>query len=321
MKRVMKVRQILITLGILAILPVFQSCNDESANEFGYEPEAVDPDGLWEGDTIDIGVGIQDAMVKVDFQRRNFRYYVPKTLKDKGVSLVFDFHGNMPYYIGTGMNPVGGFNEWHPGCKMADTANFILVKPVGAVVPDAGYPGIFETLGWNDQEMNARFVDKMVAYFKAGCKGLDMDRIYTTGVSSGGIFAFGIAALRSELIAASVPVAGQYSIGTGFVMPGRAVPIRNIIGKNEDTVDPVSAYNNFMTWAVNVAGCSPDAPETWQTKIYGRWGDAHDVDVTSWKNGKADMEFWLFHDFGHAIDDSYTYATIWEFMRTHPKQP
>lgn len=147
----------------------------------------------------------------------------------------------MPYYIDNPYNPVDGFNIYQIPCRMADTANFIVVKPVGFFVPNAGIPGVMETLGWNDLELNALFVDKMVEYFKAGCKGLDMNRIYATGISSGGIFCFGLAAARSELFAAVVPQAGQYAISGDFVRPSRVVPIRNLIGASDNVVDPVAA--------------------------------------------------------------------------------
>lgn len=306
-------RVILLLSIACTILWTLGACSDESSTGFDYRPDEVNADSLWETGQVELKPGIQDAMIKVNFQRRNFRYYMPENLKSEGVALIFDFHGNMPWDPSNPYNPVGGFNEYLPCCKMADTANFIVVKPVGAVVPDAG------VLGWNDTELNALFVDKMVEYFKAGCKGLDMNRIYATGISSGGIFCFGLASLRSELFAAIAPLAGQYSIGSGFVKPSRVVPLLTMMGSYDSAVDPVAAYDNFVSWAVNVGGYEADGFTEWQTEVYGRW-TTYDVDVTAWSGGEADLQFWLLNGVSHAIEETASWPAAWEFMRTHPKK-
>lgn len=311
-------KTILIFLWTWAVVLLIPACSDENATDFGYRPDEVNTDSIWESGSVELKPGIQDAMVKVNFQRRNFRYYMPENLRPEGVALIFDFHGNMPYYIDNPYNPVGGFNEYQIPCKMADTANFIVVKPVGAFVPDAGIPGVMETLGWNDLELNALFVDKMVEYFKAGCKGLDINRIYATGSSSGGIFCFGLAAVRPELFAAVVPQAGQYAISSNFVQPSRIVPIRNLIGSSDNVVDPAAAYNNFVTWATHVGGYETGAAVTRQTEVYGRWS-AYEVDVTVWTGGEADLEFWLIQGATHAIEEEAAWPAAWEFMRSHLK--
>ncbi len=289
------------------------ACSDESSTGFDYRPDEVDADSLWETGQVELKPGIQDAMIKVNFQRRNFRYYMPENLKSEGVALIFDFHGNMPWDPTNPYNPVGGFNKYLPCCKMADTANFIVVKPVGAVVPEAG------VLGWNDTELNTLFVDKMVDYFKAGCKGLDVNRIYATGISSGGIFCFALASLRSELFAALVPLAGQYSIGSGFVKPSRVVPLLTMVGSYDYTVDPGAAYDNFASWAVNVGGYEANAFTKGQTEVYGRW-TTYEVEVTAWSGGKADLQFWLLNGASHSIEEDASWPAAWEFMRTHPKR-
>lgn len=312
-------KSILMFLLSWAVLLSIQSCNDETATDFGYRPDEVNADSLWESGSVELKPGIQDAMIKVNFQRRNFRYYMPENLRSEGVALVFDFHGNMPYYVDNPYNPVGGFNQYQIPCKIADTANLIVVKPVGLFVPDAGIPGVMETLGWNDVGANALFVDKMVEYFKAGCKGLDMNRIYATGISSGGIFCFGLAAVRSELFAAVVPQAGQYAITGDFVQPTRAVPVLNMVGSYDSAVDPDAAYTNFVNWAVNVGGYEVETATKWQTEASGRW-TTYDVEVTAWRGGKADMEFWSLLGVNHAIEEDLSWPVAWEFMRTHSKR-
>lgn len=306
-------RTILLLSIAWIMLSVLGACSDESTTGFDYRPDEVNADSLWEAGQAELKPGIQDAMIKVNFQRRNFRYYMPENLKSEGVALIFDFHGNMPWDPTNPYNPVGGFNEYFTCCKMADTANFIVVKPVGAIVPDAG------VLGWNDTELNALFVDKMVEYFKSGCKGLDLNRIYATGISSGGIFCFGLASLRSELFAAIVPLAGQYSIGSSFVKPSRVVPMLTMVGSYDYTVDPGAAYDNFASWAVNVGGYEADAFTKEQTEVYGRW-TTYDVEVTAWSGGKADLQFWLLNGASHSIEEDASWPAAWEFMRTHPKR-
>lgn len=306
-------KSILLLFFSWAVWMCVQSCSEDDAADFRYEPDTVNPDSLWEAGAVELKPGIQDAMVKVNFQRRNFRYYMPENLKSSGVSLIFDFHGNMPYDVNNPYNPVGGFNEYYIQCKMADTANFIVVKPVGAVVPDAG------VLGWNDAQMNALFVDKMVEYFRSGCKGLDINRIYATGISSGGIFSFAVASIRSELFAAVVPLAGQYSMGSDFVKPSRAVPVLTMVGSLDNAVDPSAAYSNFISWAVNIGGYEGEDCTKWETEVYGRW-NTYDVDVTSWRDGAADMEFWLIQDGTHSIEENASWPAAWDFMRRHPKK-
>lgn len=52
----------------------------DTATDFGYRPDEVNTDSIWESGSVELKPGIQDAMVKVNFQRRNFRYYMPENL-------------------------------------------------------------------------------------------------------------------------------------------------------------------------------------------------------------------------------------------------
>lgn len=295
------------------ILSLFAAvgCGDEAIKS-RYTPDFGEVEPWEEGGTVELKTGIVNASLRMDLERRSFKYFMPDNLKSEGVSIIFDFHGHLTYDPNNDRDLLGGFNEYNDFAKLAKTENFIVVKPLGSVVSD------LKVIGWNDEELNAKFFDKMVKYFKAGCPALDMNRIYVTGVSSGGIFSFGLASLRSDVIAASVPVAGQYSMGADFIKPNKAVPIRTYIGSKDPIVDYQSAYENLFMWANSIAGCTKDNFEKSTTSIYipGQ-RNTFDVEVTKWTNGTAPMEFYLVKDLGHNEVDA---ASTWEFMKANPKK-
>lgn len=296
----------------MLLLSVFavSSCDNEIAN-MRYKPDFGKVEEWEEGEKVELKTGVTDAFLRLDHERRAFRYFMPDNLKDEGVGIVFYFHGHMVYMPDNPYNPVGGFNEYDPFSVIAKTENLIIVHPVGSIVADLGM------FGWNDQELNARFFDKMVAYFKEGCPALDMNKIYVTGTSSGGIFSYGLAELRSEVIAAACPVAAQYSIGENFKKPSKVVPIRTYVGTDDKIVDWQSAYDNHFMWANSVAGCKKENAEYDHTTIIiNRWYE-YDVEVTRWLGGGAPMEFYKVIGVGHNDMDM---SSVWEFMKANPKE-
>lgn len=154
------------------------------------------------------------------------RYYLPrvseKCLKQP-CPLVFVFHGGM----GTAEQI-----EKHSGfTAIAEKEGFIVVYPNG--LNKQWNDG---RKGQNDNVDDMAFFDKLLEDIKSKYK-IDEKKIFSTGMSNGGLFSFRLACERSKVFAAVAPVAANHSVGVvDKCSPDQPVSVLNIVGTEDKAV-------------------------------------------------------------------------------------
>jgi predicted esterase len=155
------------------------------------------------------------ALTKETIGKHVCDLYVPASVTaDKPAPLLMLFHGS-------GRDGMSQINEWR---KLADKEGIVLVAPNATnrehwVIPDDG-PELLRDI--------VTFVSKKAP--------IDQRRVYAFGHSAGAVFLLSMAPLESELFAAVVAHAGEFSaIGTSGVLPfaDRMIPIFLIIGSKD----------------------------------------------------------------------------------------
>ena len=259
--------------------------------------------------SLAFGVNLVTLKIKIDEQEteRRFKYFLPTNIDTKKpISLIFEFHGSYP----KNQDPMNDVSTTSTISRLASQENCIAVFPAGVES--------FETINWLESEKHLPFVDSMIAYFKKATPAIDINRVYTTGHSSGAIFSFELALKRSEVFAAAVPVSGQRALKDGkYQKPLRVVPIRAFNGTNDDAVQYKAALNNIGVWAEKIAGYKASDATVSEEKSIPRYKK---YTIKKWTGGSADIEFFSIMDEGHGIDWDQILPLMWEFMRDHPKK-
>ena len=159
---------------------------------------------------------------------REYILYIPASyVPGKSVPLLYNFHG----YTSNAFQQMnyGDFRS------IADSVNFIIVHPLGT--RDAVGNTHFN-VGWggstvDDLSFTEALLDTIAANYS-----IDLNRVYSTGMSNGGFMSYHIACNLSEKFAAIASVTGSMSPLTfNSCNPKRPVPILEIHG-TEDGVVP-----------------------------------------------------------------------------------
>lgn len=246
---------------------------------------------------------------------RRFKYFMPISLDEsRPVSLIFEFHGSWSFDAGVKPDdPIGGISLSNALIQHANKENCVIVFPAGTAEFQADGSG---AVNWQNSERHLPFFDAMIEYFRGRTPSVDMNRVYSTGQSSGAIFSFVLAFYRSEVVAAITPRAGQMSLADQTEMPDRAVPVRLFAGMIDDTVNFNAAVNNTSTWAERIGGYfasdSTYVPSQFEIEGYRM------VDVISWTGGNADYQIYALQEEGHGISMPLCLPYMWEFMDSHP---
>ncbi|QBQ40390.1 alpha/beta hydrolase family esterase [Sphingobacterium psychroaquaticum] len=306
--------KIYISLLLLSLL-TFTACVKDASVYMAQDKKQVDidnynTDGTGPGGTEGTLLpGINLVTLDVEHEgkvsKRRFKYFMPVSIdKSKPISLIFDFHGS----YGPGVDPIAGVSMSQPLLQLAIKQNCIIAIPAGE---DTG-----AAVNWQNSEYHFPFVDAMIDFFKKQTPLIDVNRIYTSGHSSGAIFSYVLAFYRSDVFAAAVPVSGQMKLSDNAVMPNRVVPIRAFNGKKDDIVIASAVVSNINAWANKVAGYFPaDAVDSDTLQI-----DNYKPYMTKrWSGGKADIELFMVEDEGHGVSWYYIMPLMWEFMNSHPK--
>lgn len=245
---------------------------------------------------------------------RRFKYFMPISVNQtKPISLIFEFHGSYEYDAKVDApDPINGITNGHALIQHAIKENCIIVFPAGESVisGEKGY------VNWQNSENHLPFVDKIVEFFKNSSPTIDINRIYSTGQSSGAIFSFVLAFERSTVFAAITPRAGQMSLANETRTPERAVAVRVFAGENDKTVIHSAVLKNMTAWAEKIggyfAGDMVMSEEPFQIESYKL------VDTRKWSGGNADLEIYTLKEEEHGISLSYCLPYMWEFMKSHP---
>jgi polyhydroxybutyrate depolymerase len=155
-------------------------------------------------------------------RQRSYIVHVPPGARDGPYAVLLAFHG--------GGGNASGFQQYAELDRVADRELFVVVYPNGTgPLPNRlltwnagdGCCGYARTNNIND----VGFVATLLADLEERIR-IDRQRVYATGHSNGGIFAHRLAAERSGIIAAIVPVAG--SLDLTACAPTRPVPVLQI---------------------------------------------------------------------------------------------
>ena len=226
--------------------------------------------------TLDVGGAVHDV-----------RIFIPTTVVSDPAPVVLNWHG-----LGSNGPQQAVFSGYE---ALAEQEGFIAVHPTGIDVLDDGRNswqvsgfgaaelielGVLEPTGNIIERDDLAFVDALVADLVADWCG-DPDRIYSTGMSNGGLFTSELVCNRADLIAAAVSVAG--TTHPDGCDPERAVPYLSFHGTDDnvvpyagtgestlvEVVDPDGFFgqvmpDEFAEFAAD-AGCDPDPVRTEET--------------------------------------------------------
>lgn len=283
--------------------------NEKGENEDGTEvlPEGELVPGIH---LVKLNVAQPDGTIT----ERRFKYFMPISIdENRPISLIFEFHGS--YSIEPGVeapDPLAGISTSNYLCQHAIKENCVICFPAGtAEYQDDGNGAV----NWQYSDKHLLFFDSMVDYFKSRTPGIDPNRIYSTGQSSGAIFSFVLAFYRSNVVAAITPRAGQMSLEGESVMPERAVPVRVFAGEEDETVAHSAVISNMTAWAERIGGYFASdmilTEDSFEIEGYKK------VDTRIWSGGKADFQIFTLKEEGHGISGSYCLPYMWEFMSSH----
>jgi polyhydroxybutyrate depolymerase len=161
--------------------------------------------------------------LEVDGITRRYRTYLPTSYeptRDEPYSLLLAFHGRGP-------TPTVDMEAMTSLSELAEKEEFVLVYPYGMQSVDPCKSSDF--IGWNDGEKDCDgtpqckaqygscrtifdaddtgFVDELLDTL-LGSLNIDPNRVFSTGFSSGAVFSYVLACLKSDRIRAFAPVSG-----------------------------------------------------------------------------------------------------------------
>lgn len=158
---------------------------------------------------------------------RSYRLYIPAIYTGTTARpLIINMHGYTSNAIQQQL-----YSHFEP---IADTANFLMVYPNGTYSGTSRFwnAGI-SPLAVNDISFLSNLIDSLKAHYN-----IDLNRIYSTGMSNGGFMSHTLACELSNRIAAIASVTGSIFItqyGTNC-HPTRPVPVMQIHGTADATV-------------------------------------------------------------------------------------
>lgn len=168
---------------------------------------------------------------------RNYRVFIPSGYNQTNAHpLVFNLHGN-----GSTASQQEAYSEMN---LIADTANFIVVYPDGVSNTwNSGFNTPYNS-GINDVGFISDLIDTVASNYN-----IDLQRVYSCGMSMGGFMSYRLACELHERIAAIASVTGLMS----YQLPQncqqqKEVPVMQIHGTDDSTV----LYNG-TSWHTSVS--------------------------------------------------------------------
>lgn len=185
------------------------------------------------GDSCGSNTGAETLMH--DNQQREYMLYVPSSYNAAAPTpLVLNFHG-----FG------GQASDYMNDADMralADAQNFILVYPQGTCLDGSSHWNTSLPGGDNKSEADDfGFIEALISQL-SNEYNVDLERIYACGYSNGGMFAYGLANYKSDLIAAVGSVSGTMLDFNGPT--SHPMPVIHLHG----TADGVIPYEGNNEW-------------------------------------------------------------------------
>ena len=194
-----------------------------AAEEQSFGPVSLAPDCA---NLPDVSVGLSTEVLTSGGNEYNYQFTVPSSYDGSPLPVVLDFHG-----IGSNGAQQAVFSGWSAA---AESEGFLSVQPTGLMADGDDRASWelpqFETSDRNDIQFVVDLIDVISSQI---C--IDPARIYSTGMSNGGLFTSTVVCELSERIAAAVSVAGVTHHES--CSPTRAVPYLAFHG-TDDTVVP-----------------------------------------------------------------------------------
>lgn len=164
-----------------------------------------------------------DDSISVGGITREYRLYIPATYNgSEEVPLVFNLHGMTSNHIQQEI-----FGDFRP---IADTANFIICHPMGLIDNNGNtHWNCVGTSSVDDVGFLSALIDTLATEYS-----INLNRVYSTGMSNGGFMSSELACTISERIAAIACVAGSMT-HTEFAncTANRPMPFLKIHGTND----------------------------------------------------------------------------------------
>lgn len=168
--------------------------------------------------------------IQVDGLTREYRRYVPASYDgNNAVPLVFNLHGYSSNNVQQEF-----YGDFRP---IADTAGFILIHPNGTF--DANNNRFWNAFGGVAGVDDVAFISALIDTLSS-TYNIDLNRVYSCGMSNGGFMSYKLACDLSERITAVASVTGSMAVGSfASCNPSNPTPIMQIHG----TADPTVPYN------------------------------------------------------------------------------
>ncbi len=228
--------------------------------------------------------------------QREYRLYEPAIYDgSESVALVFNLHG----YTSTAWQ-----QELYTGfAAIADTANFILVHPEGTL--DNTGTTFWNTFGSpNETVDDVGFISVLIDSIAAEYN-IDMNRVYSTGMSNGGFMSYKLACELSYRIAAIASVTGAM-IDPAFLAcnPSHPTPVMQIHGTADPTVPYLGSTGVLgaeagVAYWVDYNNCNTTAIETAVPDINQADGTTADQFVYAGGDEGSSVEFYRINGGGH----------------------
>ncbi|MBA2613475.1 MAG: T9SS type A sorting domain-containing protein [Bacteroidetes bacterium] len=177
------------------------------------------------------GVTIVDS-IKSNNIMRKFRLYVPNSYTGQAVPLILNLHG----YTSNSTQQ----KQYSNFMPIADTAKFLMVFPDGKAPAGNQY----WNAGFGGTENDVLFMSDLIDSLKL-FYNIDLNSVYSCGMSNGGIMSYYLACNLPNRIAAIASVTGSMLNSWFSCAPIRPFPVMEIHGTADGTVP----YNGDATFA------------------------------------------------------------------------
>ncbi|MBO4531030.1 MAG: carbohydrate-binding protein [Paludibacteraceae bacterium] len=230
-------------------------------------------------------------------KNRQYFLYVPDCLTDNR-PLIISCHGMDQDY-----NYQKQQTQWP---SLADTANFVVVYPVG--LAGSAWGRTFST-GWDlDGMSDVNFMLDIISDVKKDYN-IDETRVYLSGFSLGGAFTYYMMNKAADRIAAFGPISG-YNLMNASTSTSRPVPICHVHG----TADNIMAYSGIkdnMKKYAQAMGCNMTPEE--------KTGNGYSM--IRYKDGDCETEVILYSVNGRDHEPSnngfHTSNALWAFFKQY----
>jgi polyhydroxybutyrate depolymerase len=261
-----------------------------------------------------------------DGMQRTYILYVPDSYQAGEPSpLVFNFHG----YTSNANNQMfyGDFRS------IADTAGFLIVHPMGT---NDGNGQPFWNAGFGANVDDVGFTIALIDHL-ADNYAVDLDRIYSTGMSNGGYMSFTLACELSNRFAAIASVTGSM-VSAQLLIPGLCTPVHPTPAISiHGTADATVPYNgnagsasipDVLNYWVNFNQCDADPLITQLPDINMNDGSTVEHIVYAGGRNGSTVEHYKIFNGGHTWPGTFFNSAgtnqdfnaslkIWEFFRRY----